>query len=143
MFCVLFSVPVCIDNFVFFCFCFVAEKRKRVLGKEEKGKFRPLWKREFLSLVGKGSFRPLGRIFNASSGSRALPLFFWRFLSPLFYGNAGAGYGFYTFTTESANQSPYVPPFAGKASSFLDYEQRATLWERSTEIPSDRRSTFC
>ena len=37
---------------------------------------------------------------------------------------------------------PFVPSFDGKASSFLDYEQRVTLWARSTDIPVERQSTL-
>ena len=79
------------------------------------------------------------RILKTGSGSRAPS-----FSTFLFYdGNVGAGYGFCIFAMESANQnSPYVPTFDGKASSFLDYEPRVILWERSTDVPPDRRSTL-
>ena len=49
---------------------------------------------------------------------------------------------FSAFKMESENQTAYVPAIDGKASPFLDCEQRAILWERSTDIPSDRRSTL-
>ena len=52
-------VPVRLANFVFFLFCFVAKKRKRVLGKEEKGKFSPLAKKGvFLPFWEEGAFAP-------------------------------------------------------------------------------------
>ena len=38
--------------------------------------------------------------------------------------------------------SPFVPSFDGKASSFLDYEQRVTLWVRSTDVPVERQSAL-
>ena len=37
---------------------------------------------------------------------------------------------------------PFVPSFDGKASSFLDYEQRVALWVRSTDVPVERQSTL-
>ena len=43
----------------------------------------------------------------------------------------------------AANQNgPFVPSFDGKASSFLDYEQRVTLWVRSTDVPTERQSAL-
>lgn len=38
--------------------------------------------------------------------------------------------------------SPFVPSFGGKASSFLDYEQRVTPWARSTDVPVERQSAL-
>ena len=35
----------------------------------------------------------------------------------------------------------FVPSFDGKASSFLDYEQRVQLWLNTTEIPEEKRAT--
>ena len=43
---------------------------------------------------------------------------------------------------DSKQTGPFVPSFDGKASSFLDYEQRMTLWARSTDIPVERQSTL-
>ena len=43
---------------------------------------------------------------------------------------------------ENTQHSPFVPCFDGKASSFLDYEQRVTLWVRSTDVPTERQSTL-
>ena len=40
---------------------------------------------------------------------------------------------------ENSQLSPFVPCFDGKASSFLDYEQRVTLWVRSTDVPTERQ----
>ena len=44
---------------------------------------------------------------------------------------------------DTANQNgPFVPGFDGKASSFLDYEQRVALWVRSTDVPAERQSAL-
>ena len=43
---------------------------------------------------------------------------------------------------DNSQLSPFVPSFDGKASSFLDYEQRVTLWVRSTDVPVERQSTL-
>ena len=44
---------------------------------------------------------------------------------------------------DAANQNgPFAPSFDGKASSFLDYEQRVALWLRSTDVPAERQSTL-
>ena len=37
---------------------------------------------------------------------------------------------------------PFAPSFDGKASSFIDYEQRVALWLRSTDVPAERQSTL-
>ena len=34
-------------------------------------------------------------------------------------------------------RGPFVPTFDGKGSSFLDFEQRVALWNRTTDIPAD------
>ena len=43
---------------------------------------------------------------------------------------------------EPTTQISYFPTFDGKASSFLDYEQRAISWKGSTGIPPERQSTL-
>ena len=44
---------------------------------------------------------------------------------------------------DTANQNgPFVLAFDGKASPFLDFEQRAALWLRSTGIPPERQSAL-
>ena len=129
-------VPVCWYLFLLFLF-FFAIFRGRERG--ERGVFRPSEK----TVLGKGSFRPLGRFFNTGSGSRALPLFSGVF-SPLLQRERGGGLRVSRFQKkmEPTNQTSYVPTFDGKASSFLDYEQRVILWDGSTEIPPERRSTL-
>ena len=85
------------------------------------------------------------RNFNTGSGSRAPSLSsFFSLLFTTFNGNVGAGYGFCAFTKmDTANQNgPFVPSFDGKASSFLDYEQRVALWLRSTDVPAERQSAL-
>ena len=43
---------------------------------------------------------------------------------------------------QSITQFQHVPAFDGRDSSFLDYEQRATLWNRATDIPPEKKSTL-
>ena len=57
--CSFLPVPVCTTNLSFSVFCVVVEKRKRVLGKEEKGKFRPLWEKGVFAPCGKRELSPL------------------------------------------------------------------------------------
>ena len=42
----------------------------------------------------------------------------------------------------TTQNGPFVPAFDGKASSFLDFEQRVALWARSTDIPPERQSAL-
>ena len=41
----------------------------------------------------------------------------------------------------SGGRGPFVPTFDGKGSSFLDFEQRVALWNRTTDIPEERRAS--
>ena len=82
------------------------------------------------------------RVFNTGSGSRA------PFSSPPFDYNITGTWGparVFSFDSSkmgNSQLSPFVPSFDGKASSFLDYEQRVTLWVRSTDVPVERQSTL-
>ena len=38
--------------------------------------------------------------------------------------------------------SAHVPAFGGKAASFLNYEQRVTLWSRAAEIHRSKRASL-
>ena len=145
MLCVLFvSSRLCHQSVFFFFLRRCGEEKETLRERGEREVFAPCGKREFSLLVKEGSFRPLGRIFNTGSGSRALPPFFLAISLSLllYYGNVGAGYGLDTFAMESANQTPYVLTFDGKAPSSSDYEQRVILWERSKDISPDCRSTL-
>ena len=58
---------------------------------------------------------------------------------------AGSGFFFLFFDLSkmgNSQLSPFVLSFGGKASSFLDYEQRVTLWVRFTDVPVERQSTL-
>ncbi len=59
--------------------------------------------------------------------------FFWVFC--IFFG--------YNQMTENGTggRGPFAPTFDGKGSSFQDFEQRVALWNRTTEIPPDRRAS--
>ena len=41
----------------------------------------------------------------------------------------------------SGGRGPFAPTFDGKGSSFQDFEQRASLWNRTTDIPPGRRAS--
>ena len=41
----------------------------------------------------------------------------------------------------SGGRGPFVPTFDGKGSSFQDFEQRVALWNRTTDIPAERRAS--
>ena len=39
----------------------------------------------------------------------------------------------------TTQHGPFASSFDGKASSFIDYEQRVALWLRSTDVPVERQ----
>ena len=41
----------------------------------------------------------------------------------------------------SGGRGPFVPTFDGKGSPFQDFEQRVALWNRTADIPADRRAS--
>ena len=41
----------------------------------------------------------------------------------------------------SGGRGPFVPTFDGKGSSFMDFEQRVALWNRTADIPAGRRAS--
>ena len=54
----------------------------------------------------------------------------------------GAGRGFLLSAMRKATPIHYVPAFDGKASSYLDFEQRVMLRNGSTDVPMERRAAL-